>query len=359
MTLDDVCFTLKSLGMLHVEEAAPLPPKPTPGQSIKFPKGRKHGLARRHLQRTQTVDNANGTGDDHSEKGDTPFVPPKAYVVRFDRVALAAWLADWEAKSHVRLRPEKLRWSPFLIARIPKTDGVEALPLANGAASAAEQANGVLVVSGASVTKRGTPTSDQENGSAVADSPGMDVDVVGTPLPTEKEIKEENAETVDSATLATPVAGEEGNATMPRRLRSTSRADSTTPARVLVPELKRSGSVASSVQHSPTKRRRTGAGSFANSEEGSLPVPYLNGRTKEDTNRLSPDREERSSDETIVVANGASSAKAQAQDDPSMDVDHDGDRADGSAQRSVSGGADEEGEDNDAEGEIDDEYHHS
>lgn len=94
--------------------------RPFPGQSIKFPKGRKHGIARRHLQRTQT-------NDDVESKSQTPFSPPTHYEIRWDRDRVTQYLATWEAKGYLKLKPEKLKWSPFLLARTKKTDGLQTL----------------------------------------------------------------------------------------------------------------------------------------------------------------------------------------------------------------------------------------
>jgi hypothetical protein len=43
MTIEDVYTTLVHHSMLSVREMSPPIPKPSPGQSIKFPKGRKNG----------------------------------------------------------------------------------------------------------------------------------------------------------------------------------------------------------------------------------------------------------------------------------------------------------------------------
>lgn len=83
------------------------------------------GVARRHLQRTQSqlapdeLDPGNG-------KPQIPFIPPKEYEIRWDREQVASWLRGWEAKGYLKLRPEKLKWSPFLLARTAtkKTEGI-------------------------------------------------------------------------------------------------------------------------------------------------------------------------------------------------------------------------------------------
>jgi hypothetical protein len=159
MTIEDVFSTLQHLQLIAVEEPPPPPPlKVLPGQSIKYPKGRKSVAARRTLQRTQTPDTPSraspdspgGDGDGDAAKP-KPFIPPAAYTVRCTPEEAAAWLARWDAKGHVRLRPERLRWTPFIVPGVPKTDGPDALPVAAAGelATPAQLAAGV-VVAGAS-----------------------------------------------------------------------------------------------------------------------------------------------------------------------------------------------------------------
>lgn len=42
------------------------------------------------------------------------------------------WLQRWEQKGYLRIRSERLKWSPFLLARVKKTDGVEGRSLEEG-----------------------------------------------------------------------------------------------------------------------------------------------------------------------------------------------------------------------------------
>ena len=114
MTIEDICTTLTHLNMIDIHDRVPTP-RPLPGQSIKTIKGRKSGVARKHLQRTITHDD---------EKAKGPFVPPTSYTISWDRDAVEEHLAKWEAKGYLKLRPENLKWSPFLIARAKKSDGL-------------------------------------------------------------------------------------------------------------------------------------------------------------------------------------------------------------------------------------------
>ncbi|CAL1716779.1 unnamed protein product [Somion occarium] len=114
MTIEDIYNTLIQQNMITVLDAAPSP-KPLPGQTIKFPKGRKNGIARKHLQRTTTNDD---------EKVNRPFIPPRSYRIHWEEDYVEEYMAKWEAKGYLRLKPENLKWSPFLIARTPKSAGV-------------------------------------------------------------------------------------------------------------------------------------------------------------------------------------------------------------------------------------------
>jgi hypothetical protein len=128
MTVEDVCNTLKHMGMITIEESTPPPIKPIPGQSIRKNQGRKSGVARRALQRTQTNDSNNKPADGAPERVDRPFVPPTRYRIHWDPDHVDAYLRKWALKGYLILRPEKLKWSPFLVARTKKSDGADGLP---------------------------------------------------------------------------------------------------------------------------------------------------------------------------------------------------------------------------------------
>ena len=118
MTIEDVYNTLCVQGLIDVL-AVPTP-KPLPGQSIKLMKNRKTMVARRHLIRSQT-------NDDDISKG--PFVPPTQYEIHWDPGYVKSYLEKWEAKGYMKIKPEKLKWSPFLLARVKKSDADSQLAL--------------------------------------------------------------------------------------------------------------------------------------------------------------------------------------------------------------------------------------
>jgi hypothetical protein len=118
MTIEDVYNTLCTQGLIDVL-AVPAP-KPLPGQSIKLIKNRKTMVARRHLIRSHT-------NDDDATKG--PFVPPTKYEIHWDPGYVKSYLDKWEEKGYMKIKPEKLKWSPFLLARIKKSDADARLAL--------------------------------------------------------------------------------------------------------------------------------------------------------------------------------------------------------------------------------------
>ncbi|KAI0032519.1 hypothetical protein K488DRAFT_70552 [Vararia minispora EC-137] len=113
LTLEDAYNTLDQLGFISTQASSPVTPKLLPGQSVKYPKGRRNGVARRHLVRAQTHD------DDVNK---LPFLPPSHYEIHWDPDIVATYITRWEAKGYPSVKPDKLRWSPFLIARVKKSD---------------------------------------------------------------------------------------------------------------------------------------------------------------------------------------------------------------------------------------------
>jgi len=129
MTIEDVCNTLTQQNMIYVREPMPPPIRPSPGQSIKFPRGRKNGLARRQFQKLQAQDNPTVDGRTSTQAGAPAlFVPPKHYEIHFDREKVSEYLRNWEAKGYVKLKPEKLQWTPYITTRIPQEANLPAMP---------------------------------------------------------------------------------------------------------------------------------------------------------------------------------------------------------------------------------------
>lgn len=82
---------------------------------------------RRHLQRTHTQ----STIDNEAKAPQGPFVAPKEYEITWDPGVVKSYLQAWEAKKYLKLKPEKLKWSPFLVTKAKKTEGAEGLQIEN------------------------------------------------------------------------------------------------------------------------------------------------------------------------------------------------------------------------------------
>ena len=132
MTTEDICSVLVQQGMIqNRRDSTPFSPgmRPSPGQSIRFVRGRKNGTARKHLQRKQT--------EDDFSRG--PFVPPKDYEIVWDPEVVKAYLDKWTEKGYLTLKPEKLKWSPFILQRTMK-------PLTNVPLTAVDHGTEVKIV---------------------------------------------------------------------------------------------------------------------------------------------------------------------------------------------------------------------
>lgn len=237
MTIEDICGTLVHLKMIDIHDRVPTP-RPLPGQAIKNVKGRKSGVARKHLQRTMTQ-------DDEKVKG--PFVPPTSYTVSWDRDTVEQYLARWEAKGYLKLQPENLKWSPFLIARARKSDG---LPGEDGVPPSA--------------TETATPTTDALV-TPIA-GPSSEGGILGTTVASpafnlfdDDEVEIARRSTSDELPTMRPPSPDEGDTRSPRSSQRLRRHRSTSPGTVdadATPRPKRSRrSTTLAVPRSSTRRQ--------------------------------------------------------------------------------------------------------
>ena len=177
MTVEDVYNTLCAHDFIDVL-AVPTP-KPLPGQSIKLTKNRKTVVARRHLIRSQT-------NDDDVTKG--PFVPPTQYEIHWDPSYVKSYLDKWEAKGHTRIKPEKLKWSPFLLARVKKSDADSRLTLDAEVIGSASDKDNPGHVSASSVPETPAPVTP-------IDVDGSNDEAISTPVPLSPEKHSQSPET--------------------------------------------------------------------------------------------------------------------------------------------------------------------
>ena len=177
MTMEDVYNTLTQLNMIFIGEASPPPIRPSPGQTIKFPKGRKNGIARKHLQRMQTQDK-------ELDGVKAPLVIPKNYEIQFDRTKVEEYLTNWESKGYLKLKPEKLQWTPYIMTRNPKEPGVNvdlpAMDTVTHDNSRTQFVNGTSAESVAEPVSESVPGSVLELFPEFAPEPGQDSAVNST-----------------------------------------------------------------------------------------------------------------------------------------------------------------------------------
>ena len=113
--LDDV-----SVALLDDPSAArPSPARGRPNRNARASLG--PSLARRNVTRHRAQT------DEPSSDPSQPITLPRYYKIHFDREAVEKHIASYEARNYVRLEPEKLKWTPFLLVRSRQT-GVEIEP---------------------------------------------------------------------------------------------------------------------------------------------------------------------------------------------------------------------------------------
>lgn len=152
MTIEDILTILVQQDMIVIESTSQNPTRPSPGQSIKFPRGRKNGIARKHLQRPNPQKQMEGGVGGSKSNG--PFVAPAHYEICWDQEKVEHWLGVWEKKGNLTLKPERLKWTPFVLSRTKA--GVEVLQ-----AEAGSGFNGVARTS--------TPQSSMDGGTPILD----------------------------------------------------------------------------------------------------------------------------------------------------------------------------------------------
>jgi hypothetical protein len=101
MTLADIYSTLKEQDMIRVHDS---PPRETPSRW----KGRGRGRGRPTLVRKP-----------HTPENDGTPELPKRYTITWDREYVEAVLRKNESRGHLILRPERLKYHPFLVSRDP------------------------------------------------------------------------------------------------------------------------------------------------------------------------------------------------------------------------------------------------
>jgi hypothetical protein len=120
MTLEDIVATLMEQDMITIHDSTQAAGR-TPASAKYRSRGRGGGIARRNLARKNTQQKPKENKDKDKDDGPTVVIP-SVYEIRWDKDYVDAYVRGWEKKGHVWLKPEKLKWSPFLLTRGQKAD---------------------------------------------------------------------------------------------------------------------------------------------------------------------------------------------------------------------------------------------
>ena len=115
MQLEDVYNTLVQHHMITIPPSSPPPSgRGTPTKGSKRRSTIGVGIARKNLIRRATDI---GLSVRPEPLADGRGGVPKEYQIHWDRNVVCEWLEWYEAKGLAKLKPEKLRWSPYLVSR--------------------------------------------------------------------------------------------------------------------------------------------------------------------------------------------------------------------------------------------------
>lgn len=127
MTVEDVFHTLQLNRMIEVIEAAKPIVRPSPGQAIRTVRGRRQS-SRKTLNRVVHEKKK------HMAEQETkaPFEAPPRYKIVWDGRDVDEKLSHWESKGLVKVKPENLRWSPYIMQSTGETGASSSQALTNG-----------------------------------------------------------------------------------------------------------------------------------------------------------------------------------------------------------------------------------
>lgn len=96
------------------------------GHSVATPKtqGRKRGPGRPPGRPTEKQKQG------HGHESTAPVELPRKYSVRWDPEQVKGYVENWERKGHLRLKPDRLKWVPYRLSRVPVAP--QALPPTDG-----------------------------------------------------------------------------------------------------------------------------------------------------------------------------------------------------------------------------------
>ncbi|KAF8312485.1 hypothetical protein DL93DRAFT_1310171 [Clavulina sp. PMI_390] len=142
MRIPDIVSTLRDCNMLTEDDHhsySSMPGSPAGGKGGNKGRGRPRGannLLRRNSSMRKSSAHPSGSGSgDGKEDGSLELMipPPGSYFIHWDRVEVTLALEEHAKKGLLTLKPEKLKWSPYLLARgqlMLKTDTAPEQPIA-------------------------------------------------------------------------------------------------------------------------------------------------------------------------------------------------------------------------------------
>jgi hypothetical protein len=111
MTLEDILTILVSNDMITIrDQPSDMMAKRKRAQMVQREQG---GAARQAVSRTGQIG------------APAPSVMPEDYTIHWDRSYVNAYLHRQAAKGYLQLRPEKLKYTPFLVQRLAKAQAIE------------------------------------------------------------------------------------------------------------------------------------------------------------------------------------------------------------------------------------------
>ncbi len=160
MTLEDIYTTLQSQSMITTYES---PVRPTP---FRKKPGRGRPSSSRLTPRRSKIPSSSQSAavpDNHLSHHDDTTAKieiPTEYSINFDRQYVEAYLKRYESKEYLKLVPDRLKYTPFLVSRIPERP-VGAI----GAMMGGGIGHGAVTTGGGMVTMEGDDASFFASGS--------------------------------------------------------------------------------------------------------------------------------------------------------------------------------------------------
>lgn len=118
MTITDVVTTLREQNMLVADER---PHSPLPRSPVGVKGGKNKHTRPRPRSQFFSSSRRNPSRKIASAKDDNVSVPripsPGSYTIEWDRAEVEAYLVRWHAKGYLILKPNRLKWSPYLLTR--------------------------------------------------------------------------------------------------------------------------------------------------------------------------------------------------------------------------------------------------